>query len=79
MKKKLTLIIKDSTIKRAKAYAAHSNESLSQLVENYLKMLTANALDKSKLSPKLSRIAGVVKLPDDFDEKRELEARFLRF
>ena len=76
MTTKLTLTVEESTIKKAKSYAKHTGRSLSELIENYLETLTETHLEKDKLSPKLKKIAGVVKLPDDFDEKKELNAYF---
>lgn len=76
MTTKLTLTVEESTIKKAKSYAKHTGRSLSELIENYLETLTETHHEKDKLSPKLKKIAGVVKLPADFDEKRELNAYF---
>lgn len=38
--------------------------------------LVAEEISIKKLSPKLKRIAGRVKLPMDFDEKKALDAYF---
>lgn len=76
MTTKLTLTVEDSTIKKAKLYAKHTGRSLSELIENYLETLTQENVNKGDLSPKLKKIAGAVKLPDDFDEKAELNAYF---
>ncbi|HTD41625.1 MAG TPA: DUF6364 family protein [Mucilaginibacter sp.] len=69
MTSKLTLTIKDSTIKKAKLYAKHTGRSLSKLIENYLETLTEENTNRSNLSPKLKKIVGIVKLPEDFNEK----------
>lgn len=76
MTTKLTLTIEESVIKRAKSYAKHTGRSLSELIENYLETLTEENKNKEQLSPRLKKIAGVVKLPKDFDEKKELNAYF---
>jgi len=76
MTTKLTLTVEESTIKKAKLYAKHTGRSLSELIENYLETLTEENADKTGLSPKLKKIVGAVKLPDDFDEKAELNAYF---
>lgn len=76
MTTKLTLTVEESTIKKAKLYAKHTGRSLSELIENYLETLTEEKVSKSDLSPKLKKIVGVVKLPDDFDEKAALNAYF---
>jgi hypothetical protein len=76
MTTKLTLTVEESTIKKAKLYAKHTGRSLSELIENYLETLTEENTNKSEISPKLKKIVGVVKLPEDFDEKAELNAYF---
>jgi len=73
---KLTLTVEESVIKRAKFYAKQSGRSLSELIENYLSSLTAPTTDHEMLSPKLKKLVGSVKLPDDFDEERELREYF---
>lgn len=73
MTTKLTLTVEINVIKRAKIYAKHTGRSLSELVSNHLDMLTSEYSGDEQYSPKLRKIAGVVKLPDDFDEKLELE------
>lgn len=76
MTTKLTLTVEESTIKKAKLYARQTGRSLSQIIENYLEMITEQEFDHNKLSPKLKSLVGIVKLPDDFDEKKELEDYF---
>lgn len=76
MTTKLTLTVEESVIKRAKSYARHTGRSLSELIEKYLDTLTKEYSDKEPLSSKLKSITGVVKLPVDFDEKKELHAYF---
>jgi hypothetical protein len=74
MTTKLTLTVEESTIKKAKQYAKNTGRSLSELIENYLETLTEDNTDKTELSPKLKSLLGAVKLPDDFDEEKELRA-----
>jgi len=76
MTTKLTLTVEESVIKRAKSYAKHTGRSLSELIENYLDTLTDENRDAHQISPKLEKLAGSVKLPDDFDEKAALNAYF---
>lgn len=73
MATKLTLSIEKSVIDRAKAYAMSTGRSLSELIENYLISLTEESHD-TKLSPKLNKLVGAVKLPPDFDENNELRS-----
>jgi len=71
MKTKLTLTIEDSVIRKARLYARNTGRSLPELVQNHLEALVEMDIDRSTLSPKLRRIAGIVKLPPDFNERPE--------
>ena len=68
---KLTLTVEKSVIERAKAYAKKTGRSLSEIIENYLSLITQEDT-ASDLSPKLKKIVGVVNLPGDFDDESEL-------
>ncbi len=72
MTTKLTLTIEDSVIDSAKKYARGKGKSLSDIVENYLKSITAQENMDERLSPKVRELMGSVKLPKDFDYKKEL-------
>lgn len=78
MTAKLTLTIEKTIIERAKAYAKGTAKSLSELIENYLESITSEKNTSKQLSPKLKKIVSAVKLPKDFDEKKELRAYFER-
>lgn len=69
---KLTLTIEDSVISSAKKYATKKGKSLSAIVENYLKSISAKEKKDAAISPKISKLMGVIKLPKDFDYKTEL-------
>ena len=73
MTTKLTLTIEEKVIDSAKKYAQKRGKSLSRLVENYLKSISAETSDtEGSISPKVLKLMGVIKLPDDFDYKTEL-------
>lgn len=78
MNTKLTLTIEQEIIKRAKEYAKNQNRSLSDIIENYLKILTKeeqNEKDK-KLNPIVKSLKGSFKMPKaDMDYKKELRNR----
>ncbi len=76
MTSKLTLTVEKSVIERAKRYAAQSGRSLSQIIEGYLAKITNEKDSNEDISPKLKKIVGAVKLPKDFDEKKELRKYF---
>lgn len=73
MDAKLTLSINKDVARRAKVYAKTKGRSLSDLVENYLKLLTKNTpIEETEYSPRVKSLLGSVNLPADFDYKKEL-------
>ena len=74
MNTKLTLVLEQEIIQKAKDYAKKKNRSLSNIIENYLKSLTKDATTKSKgvVSPITKSLRGSFKLPKDFDYDEEL-------
>ncbi|MBT9485685.1 DUF6364 family protein [Sediminibacterium sp.] len=73
MTTKLTLTVEKDVIERAKSFAKKSGRSLSEIIEQYLDTITQDNKDQ-KISPKLKKLVGVVKLPKDFDEKKEYQS-----
>ncbi|MGY4385713.1 hypothetical protein ACVWYN_002759 [Pedobacter sp. UYP24] len=76
MTTKLTLTVEESVIKKAKSYAKQTGRSLSELIEKYLETLTEEQQEPRQISPKLRKLVGSVKLPADYDEKKELGSYF---
>jgi hypothetical protein len=72
MTTKLTLTIEDRVIDSAKVYARSKGKSLSGIVENYLRSITTQTDPNPALSPRVAKMMGVIKLPEDFDYKKEL-------
>jgi hypothetical protein len=72
MTTKLTLTMEDRVIDSAKKYARKKGRSLSDIVENYLKSITTHDETTEVLSPKVTKLMGAIKLPEDFDYKKEL-------
>jgi hypothetical protein len=72
MTTKLTLTIEEKVIISAKKYASRNKKSLSHLVENYLKSISLKEQDENEFSPKVKKLMGSIKLPADFDYKKEL-------
>jgi len=72
---KLTLTIEETVINEAKKYAKSKGDSLSGLVENYLKAVTKkSAINKNvELSPLVKSLKGSFKAPANFDYKKELK------
>lgn len=77
MNTKLTLTIEQKIIQRAKEYAKDKNRSLSDIIENYLKILTKEEKDKDlkKLNPIVKSLKGSFKMPKNMDYKKELRNR----
>jgi hypothetical protein len=73
MTTKLTLTVEKDIIELAKQYASKKGRSLSDIIENYLKTLVQNNNDKNDISPTVKKLIGVVKVPKNFDYKKELE------
>ena len=73
MDTKLTLSVNRDVARRAKVYAKNTGRSLSDLVENYLKLLIKNTpIEQTEFSPRVKSLLGSVSLSDDFDYKKEL-------
>lgn len=77
MNTKLTLSIEKDVIERAKTYAKNKNRSLSDIIENYLKILTEKEEKKigNTLNPIVNSLKGSFKMPKDMDYKKELGKR----
>lgn len=77
MNTKLTLTIEQSVIEKAKKYARKKERSLSDLIENYLKVLTKDEepRNENELSPTVKALKGSFKMPKDFDYKKVLTDR----
>jgi F0F1-type ATP synthase membrane subunit b/b' len=77
MNTKLTLTIEREIIERAKKYAKEKNRSLSDLIENYLKILTKDERKQKEktLNPVVESLKGSFKTPKKLDYKKELKNR----
>ena len=73
MTTKLTLTVEKNTIERAKSYAKKTGRSLSEIVENYLETMIEEKKNQ-KISSRLKKIVGSVKLPKNYDEEKELQS-----
>lgn len=76
MNTKLTLTIEQSIIEKAKKYASGKGRSLSDIIENYLKIITKEEQPKKvELTPIVKSLKGTFKEPRNFDYKSELSKR----
>lgn len=72
MANKLTLTIARKTLLAAKKYADERGISLSRLVENYLISIALTEYKEKKISMKISRLMGVIKLPKNYNYESDL-------
>jgi len=74
MNTKLTLTIEKEVIETAKEYAKEKGQSLSEMVENYFKLITVNRrkIKSEELSPKIKKLRGIIKTDENFDYKQTL-------
>jgi len=73
MQTKLTLTIEHSLIEQAKHYAKAQGQSLSQVIEQYLRSVThQTGKGGDTVSPAVSSMRGAFKEPEGFDYAREL-------
>jgi hypothetical protein len=72
METKLTLKLEKNAISRGKKYALKKNTTLSKIVENYLLAITEEDNGSEfKISPLVKSLSGVIKVPDNYDSKKE--------
>ena len=74
MNTKLTLSIEKEIIKTAKDYAKEKGQSLSDLVENYFKLIAISRkkIQPNQLSPRIQRLRGIIQVDSDFNYKEVL-------
>ena len=74
MNTKLTLTIEKEVIEIAKEYAKEKGQSLSEMVENYFKILTSKKrkVNKKQLSPKVRKLRGIIKTESNINYKEIL-------
>lgn len=74
MDTKLTLTIEKEIFATAKDYAKDKGQTLSELVENYLKLITTNRreIKPDELSPRIRRLRGIIKTNEKLNHKKIL-------
>lgn len=74
MNTKLTLTLEKEIIEKAKKYASTRGKSLSEMIENYFKYLTAPKERNSSdiISPRIQKLRGIIKVDKNFDYKEVL-------
>lgn len=73
MNKKLTLLLDEAVIERAKRYAESNNQSLSEMVTRYFRYVTklGGGKEWNRISRRgsLAELAGIIKIPKSLDVK----------
>ena len=73
MNTKLTLTIEQKVVSKAKVYAKRKGHSLSDIIENYLKVVTQDGIKSDiEMTPIVKSLRGSFKAPSDFNYKKEL-------
>ncbi len=79
MNTRLTLTIDQSLVEKAKKLTPVKGRSLSDIIENYLKVIAKDDnFANDDLSPIVRSLKGSFKAPDHFDYKKELSERLTR-
>ena len=73
MRTKLMLSVDDKLVKKAKQYAKSGGKSLSSIITEYLNENIWLHEKEARLHAKVKRTAGKIKLPANFNFKKELE------
>ncbi|MFK7972579.1 MAG: DUF6364 family protein [Bacteroidia bacterium] len=74
MNTKLTLTLEKEVIAIAKEYAKEKGQSLSEMVENYFKLITVTRreIEPEQLSPRIRRLRGIIKSNEKLDYRQIL-------
>jgi hypothetical protein len=76
MNTRLTLTIEQSLVEKAKKLASAKGRSLSDIIENYLKVIAKDeSFTNDDLSPLVKSMKGSFKAPYHFNYKKELSKR----
>ena len=72
MDTKLTLMLAQEIIEKAKHYASEKKISLSRIVENYLNSLTSDKENNDiQISPFVKSLSSGIEIPADYDYKKD--------
>ena len=73
MQTKLTISLDKDVIEKAKILAKKKGRSLSEMIENYLKVMVKKETPAGEISADIKKLQGSVKLPADFEYKKALQ------
>ncbi|MBP8849130.1 MAG: hypothetical protein KBG80_01105 [Breznakibacter sp.] len=75
MTTKLTLTVEQDIIEKAKLYAKSKGQSLSGIIENYLKAIVVERADSDTIAPISKSLKGAFKANSKEDYKSQLSDR----
>ena len=67
----ITLELNEEVARQAEQYARGQGQSLTALVEDYLRQVTARASASKLPAPAVQELYGILSLPADFDYKTQ--------
>ena len=67
----ITLDLNEEVVRQAEQYAKQQGQSLTALVEDYLRQVTARTSASKPLAPAVQELYGILSLPADFDYKTQ--------
>jgi hypothetical protein len=73
MQTKLTISLDKNVIEQAKILAKKKGRSLSEMIENYLKVMVNKDDSANEISADIKKLQGSVKLPAVLDYKQALQ------
>ncbi|MEM6261651.1 MAG: DUF6364 family protein [Bacteroidota bacterium] len=80
MNTKLTLTLEKKVIEVAKEYAKEKGQSLSELVENYFKLITVphRQIEPEELSPRVKRLRGIINIQENENYEDILQSELMK-
>ena len=79
MNSKLTLNVDKDLAQKAKLYARSRGRSLSDLVENYFKILTSKEqMENEDYPPIVKSLLGAIRAPENLDYKSDLSEQLTK-
>ena len=72
------MTLEKEVIEMAKAYAKEKGQSLSEMVENYFKLVTIDRrkIKPKELSPRIRRLRGIIKVTEKIDYKKTITLNY---
>ena len=76
---KLTLNVDPDVIEKGKKYARSKKQSLSSIIENYIKSVASEKDKKErKLPDAIKKLSGAIKLPENYDYKKDIKQHWTK-